>query len=61
MGFRNGMIGLTSKRHLATVDWSWVVLSGEVFDRAGGIGSILAFTLGTVIVISHQIRSTPVI
>ncbi len=34
----------------AMIGWGWVVLSGEMINRAGTIGSILAFLLGSVMV-----------
>jgi amino acid transporter len=33
------------------VGWGWVVLAGEMIDRAGSIGSALAFVVGAVMVL----------
>lgn len=35
----------------AMIGWGWVVLSGEMIERAGTLGSALAFTLGAVMVL----------
>lgn len=35
----------------AMIGWSWVVLSGEMIERAGSIGSVLAFLLGAFMVL----------
>jgi len=35
----------------AMVGWGWVVLSGEMIDRAGTLGSVFAFLLGAAMVL----------
>ena len=35
----------------AMVGWGWVVLAGEMIDRAGSLGSALAFMVGAVMVL----------
>lgn len=35
----------------AMIGWGWVVLSGEMIDKAGSVGSILAFMVGAVMVL----------
>ncbi len=35
----------------AMVGWSWVVLAGEMIERAGSLGSSLAFVVGAVMVL----------
>ncbi|MFH1574847.1 MAG: amino acid permease, partial [Acidobacteriota bacterium] len=35
----------------AMIGWGWVVLSGEMIDRAGSVGSVAAFLLGALMVL----------
>jgi basic amino acid/polyamine antiporter, APA family len=35
----------------AMIGWGWVVLAGEMIDRAGTVGSALAFVLGGVVIL----------
>ena len=42
----------------AMIGWSWVALTGNWIDKAGGLGAMLAFAVGGVAVIISVIYLT---